>query len=72
LNTRDRIQNIIQAVHSQEDEIYESLIEDNEIDGIRKHGSGLSIFDQLGLTDGLATIENLSILEGSVANDSSL
>ena len=45
LNTRDRIQNIIQAVHSKEDEIYESIIEDYAIDGIRKHGAGESIFD---------------------------
>ena len=72
MNTRDRIQNIIQAVHSKEDEIYESLIGDYEINGIRKHGAGSSIFDQLGLTSGLSTIENLSILEAAIANDSGL
>lgn len=68
LNTRDRIENIIEATHSKEDEIYESLIEEYELTGVRKHGYGESIFDIVGLTRGLATIENLSILEGNIEN----
>jgi hypothetical protein len=66
LNTKDRILNIVEATHSKENEIYDSLIEDYEIDGIRKHESGQSIFDVISLNQGFSTTENLSILEGAI------
>ena len=36
--------------------------------GIRTHGDGGSIFDILSFTIGLATVENLSILEECIHN----
>lgn len=40
--------NIINAGHAKEDELYETLIEDHEMTGIRKHNVfGDSIFDMM-------------------------
>jgi hypothetical protein len=48
INLKDRLMNIINAGHAKEDELYESLIDDHEIAGIRKHNVfGDSIFDMM-------------------------
>lgn len=48
INLKDRLMNIINAGHAKEDELYETLIEDHEMTGIRKHNVfGDSIFDMM-------------------------
>jgi len=59
--------NIINAGHAKEDELYESLIDDYEIAGVRKHNVfGDSIFDMMSQTFKMASVENLSILAGAI------
>jgi len=48
INLKDRLMNIINAGHAKEDEIYETLMDDLEVAGIRKHNIfGDSIFDMM-------------------------
>jgi hypothetical protein len=59
INMRDRIENIIQAIQTKEDEIYESLIDD-EISGIKTHeDSNASLFKIASNLDGMGSVENL-------------
>ena len=59
--------NIINAGHAKEDEIYDTLIDDHEISGIRKHNVfGSSVFDMMAFTYKMASVENLSILAGAI------
>ena len=69
INSKDRLMNIINAGHAKEDEIYDSLIDDHELTGIRKHNIfGGSIFDMMAFTYKMASVENLSILAGAIEN----
>lgn len=66
---KDRLMNIINAGHAKEDELFESLMEDHELLGIRKHHVfGDSVLDMMSFTYKLASVENLSILKGAIAN----
>ena len=59
--------NIINAGHAKEAEIYDTLIDDHEITGIRKHNIfGNSVFDMMAFTYKMASVENLSILAGAI------
>jgi hypothetical protein len=67
INLKDRLMNIINAGHAKEDEICESLIDDHEVAGIRKHNVfGDSIFDMMSQTYKMASVENLSIVNGAI------
>lgn len=67
LNMKDRLMGLINAGHGKEDEIFENLMEDHEITGIRKHHIyGESIFDMMSMTYKMASVENLSILGGVI------
>jgi len=58
---------LIGAGHNKEDEIFDTLIEDHEMAGIRKHHIfGESIFDMMSFTYKMASVENLSILRGHI------
>lgn len=60
--TRDRLQNVLQAAEAKEDDVYESLVEDHELEGIRMHESGLSLSGLLAWARGGTTVENLNVL----------
>ena len=67
INLKDRLMNIINAGHAKEDEIYETLMDDHEVAGIRKHNVfGDSIFDMMSQTYKMASVENLSIVAGAI------
>lgn len=67
INLKDRLMNIINAGHAKEDEIYETLMDDLEVAGIRKHNIfGDSIFDMMSQTYKMASVENLSIVNGAI------
>ena len=67
IGLKDRLMNIINAGHAKEDELYETLIEDHDLTGIRKHNVfGDSIFDMMAQTYKMASVENLSILAGAI------
>jgi len=58
---------LIGAGHNKEDEVFETLMEDHEMTGIRKHHVfGESVFDMMSFTYKMASVENLSILAGAV------
>jgi len=62
VSTRDRLQNVLQAAEAKEDDIYESLREDHELEGIRMHEEGLSLSGLLARARGGTTVENLNTL----------
>ena len=69
ISVKDRLMNIINAGHAKEDEIFETLMEDYQMDGIRKHNVfGDSIFDVIGFTYKMASVENLGILAAAIHN----
>ena len=48
LGLKDRLMNIINAGHAKEDELFETLMEEHEISGIRKHHVfGDSVLDMM-------------------------
>lgn len=64
---------IVVAGHNKEDEIFDTLMEEHEIAGIRKHHIfGDSVLDMMSWTYKMASVENLSILKGAIekADDS--
>lgn len=67
INLKDRLMNIINAGHAKEDEIFDTLIEDHEVTGIRKHHVfGDSVLDMMSFTYKMASVENLSILANAI------
>jgi len=67
INCKDRLMGLIGAGHNKEDEIFDTLMEDHEITGIRKHHIfGESVFDMMSFTYKMASVENLSILAGVI------
>lgn len=67
INCKDRLMGLIGAGHNKEDEIFETLMEDHEMQGIRKHHIfGESVFDMMSFTYKMASVENLSILAGEI------
>ena len=67
INCKDRLMGLIGAGHNKEDEVVETLQEDHEITGIRKHNIfGESVFDMMCFTYKMASVENLSILAGEI------
>lgn len=73
ITLKDQLMNIINAGHAKEDELFETLIEENQLNGIRKHHVfGDSILDTMSFTYKMASIENLSIVNSAIekADDS--
>lgn len=69
IGLKDRLMNIINAGHAKEDEYFQTLMEDYEISGIRKHHIfGDSVLDMMSSTYKMASVENLSILDGAIEN----
>lgn len=69
ISMKDRLMGLIAAGHGKEDEIFDTLIEENEIPGIRKHNVfGDSILDMASFTYKMASVENLSILQNAIEN----
>ena len=68
VSTRDRLQNVLQAAEAKEDDIYESLREDHDLQGIRMHDDGLSLSGLLAWARGGTTVENLSVLGKALPN----
>ena len=67
LGLKDRLMNIINAGHAKEDELFETLVEEHGVVGIRKHHiHGDSVLDMMSFTYKLASVENLSILKGAI------
>ena len=67
INLHDRLMGLVGAGHNKEDEVFETLMEDHEIPGIRKHHIfGESVFDMMSFTYKMASVENLSILAGVI------
>ena len=67
ITLKDQLMNIINAGHGKEDELFETLIEDHELAGIRKHNVfGDSVLDTMSFTYKMASIENLSIVNGAI------
>lgn len=67
LKLKDQLMSIVNAGHGKEDDVFDTLIEDHEMTGIRKHHIfGESIFDMMSFTYKMASVENLSILEGAI------
>lgn len=61
--------NVINAGHAKEDDIFETLIEEYQMIGIRKHNVfGDSLFDVVGFTYKMASVENLGILAAAIHN----
>ena len=70
INMRDKIENIVQAIQTKEDEIYESLI-DEEVHGISMHEDhDASLFRVASSLDGMASVTNLMALDAAVGSDS--
>ena len=70
ITLKDQLMNIINAGHAKEDELFESLMEDHELTGIRKHHVfGDSVLDAMSATYKMASIENLAILNGVIDNE---
>ena len=70
ITLKDQLMNIINAGHAKEDELFESLMEDFELTGIRKHHVfGDSVLDAMSFTYKMASIENLAILNGVIENE---
>ena len=66
---RDKVENIVQAIQTKEDEIYESLIDD-EVTGISMHEDhDASLFRVASSLDGMASVTNLLALDGAVGSD---
>jgi len=67
ITLKDQLMNIINAGHAKEDDLFETLIEDHELAGIRKHHVfGDSVLDAMSFTYKMASIENLSIVNGAI------
>ena len=68
INMRDKIENIVQAIQTKEDEIYESLIDDN-VTGVSMHEDhNSSLFRMASALDGMASVSNLMALDAAVGN----
>ena len=70
INMRDKIENIVQAIQTKEDDIYESLIDD-EVKGIYSHeDDDASIFRMGSALNGMASVTNLMALDAAIKNAS--
>ena len=70
INMRDKIENIVQAIQTKEDEIYESL-EDDEVSGIYSHeADDASVFRMGSALNGMASVTNLMALDAAIKNAS--
>ena len=68
INMRDKIENIVQAIQTKEDDIYESLIED-EVTGIYTHEQDdASVFRLGSALNGMASVTNLMALDAAIKN----
>jgi len=70
ISVRDRLENILLTVHGKEDEIYESLKADHEIEGLLKHDSSdASIRDSLR---SFIMVKNVSVANLTTLNATKL
>lgn len=68
INLRDKIENIVQAIQTKEDDIYESLIDD-EVYGIKTHEQDdSSIFKMGSALSGMGSVTNLMALDAAIGN----
>jgi len=61
---RDKIEAIVQAIQTKEDEVYEGLIDEYEVSSIYKHEDyNSSLFRMASTLEGMASVDNLLALD---------
>ena len=67
VNTRDKIESVIQAIQTKEDDVYETLIDEFELTSIKSHEDyGNSLINSMLKFEGMASVENLVALDAAI------
>jgi hypothetical protein len=67
INMRDKIEAIVQAIQTKEDEVYETLIDEYEVSSVSKHDDyNSSLFRMASTLEGMASVDNLLALDVAV------